>query len=110
MKIENQENQIAEKKPEQKKMVKDGKTFVFVESTKKSKYRKGRWMPENHEQIDKWEVLKMTQDEGTKPFLDESSFVLLFPKYREKYIKECWGIVLKNLKEIGIKVSYYMYC
>lgn len=41
----------------------------------------------------------------TSPLLCESSFATLFPQYREKYIKECWGNVKKVLNEYGIKAE-----
>lgn len=35
--------------------------------------------------------------------VDESSFATLFPKYREKYLKEVWSSVTKCLAEYGIE-------
>ncbi|KAF8583945.1 hypothetical protein K439DRAFT_1347210, partial [Ramaria rubella] len=36
------------------------------------------------------------------PFSTESSFATLFPKYREKYLREVWGAVTKVLDNHGI--------
>lgn len=37
-----------------------------------------------------------------KPFLEESSFATLFPKYRETYLREVWGHVSAALEKHGI--------
>ena len=34
--------------------------------------------------------------------MEESSFATLFPKYREKYLREVWPSVTRALKEYGI--------
>jgi len=37
-----------------------------------------------------------------KPFLEESSFATLFPKYRETYLREVWGHVSAALEKHGL--------
>jgi len=37
--------------------------------------------------------------------LEESSFATLFPKYREKYLREYWPLVQKTLEEYKLKAE-----
>ena len=37
--------------------------------------------------------------------MEESSFATLFPKYREKYIREVFTFIQKGLSEVGIKAE-----
>lgn len=42
------------------------------------------------------------------PLLCESSFATLFPRYREKYIRECWPLVKNSLSEY-VRINYVIY-
>lgn len=37
--------------------------------------------------------------------LAESSFAVLFPKYREQYLRECWPLVQKTLEQYRVKAE-----
>jgi ribosomal RNA assembly protein len=67
------------------------------EETKKSKkqmHRKDK--PWDTDDIDKWK-LEEFKPEHSQPILETSSFSILFPKYREHYLKECWKEITSQL-------------
>lgn len=68
--------------------------------SKNKKHRKDK--PWDDETVNHWQVPKFTPDEIKGPFLEESSFATLFPKYRERYLKEVWGHVTSALDKHGI--------
>jgi ribosomal RNA assembly protein len=61
--------------------------------------------PWDTDDIDKWKVDPFTKDESSGPFLEESSFMTLFPKYRERYLKDSWPLVTKSLDKNGITAT-----
>lgn len=54
---------------------------------------------------DRWKFVEIKEGDMKKPLLEESSFATLFPKYREKYIKEVWTLVKKALHDAGVKAE-----
>lgn len=56
--------------------------------------------------IDHWAILPFEAEQDGKkhaPFLEESSFATLFPKYREVYLREIWGHVVTALdKQVSV--------
>lgn len=56
----------------------------------------------DHDGIDHWKVEPFSKDDNPDGLLDESSFATLFPKYREKYLREVWPSVTRALKEQGV--------
>lgn len=58
--------------------------------------------PWDHDGIDHWKIEPFSKDDNPTGLLEESSFATLFPKYREKYLREVWPAVTKSLKGHGI--------
>ncbi|SCL97350.1 KRR1 small subunit processome component, putative [Plasmodium chabaudi chabaudi] len=54
--------------------------------SKNKRYRKDK--PWDNENIDHWKIEKFTKEDNKHHFLEESSFKILFPKYREKYLQQ----------------------
>lgn len=65
-----------------------------------NKYRRDK--PWDHDGIDHWKQEEWKPDFLKGPLLEESSFATLFPKYREKYLREVWPIVTRALEKSGI--------
>ena len=67
-----------------------------------NKYRKDK--PWDSEEIDHWKVEEWDPTNMKGPLLEESSFATLFPKYREKYLRDVWPIVTKALEVFCRKI------
>ncbi|CAL5225309.1 g8110 [Coccomyxa viridis] len=67
---------------------------------KKGKHDKDK--PWDVEGTNHWEIQRFSKEDNPTGLLEESSFAILFPKYRERYLREVWPVVTKALKEVGI--------
>ena len=48
-------------------------------------------------------IPEFKEDDNPHGMLEESKFATLFPKYREKYIREVWPLVQAKLTEFKLK-------
>jgi ribosomal RNA assembly protein len=69
--------------------------------TKEKKYQQ-RTNTIDDEDVDHWKIDPVTADNPLDAPVAESSFATLFPKYREKYLREVWPLVTRTLKGFGV--------
>ncbi|KAL2918977.1 meiotic recombination [Polyrhizophydium stewartii] len=67
---------------------------------KNKKYRRPK--PWDTDDIDHWKIEEFKPEHNPSPFLEESSFATLFPKYRETYLREIWPMVTAALDKVGV--------
>ena len=67
---------------------------------KQRNYRRDK--PWDNPDIDHWKLEEWKDEYSPGAFVEESSFATLFPKYREKYIREAWPIVTRALGKCGV--------
>lgn len=69
-----------------------------------SRYPHRKPKPWDHDGIDHWKIDPFTAEDnkGGAP-AEESSFMTLFPRYREQYLREVWPAVTSLLKKSGLK-------
>ncbi len=79
------------------------KTEQPVEKKKKKYRREKPW--DNDPTLDKWKIDEFKPEDNPHGLLEESSFSVLFPQYREKYIKEIWPLVKKELEKYHIRAE-----
>jgi len=58
--------------------------------------------PWEDDSVDHWKTEAFAQGDMAGPLLEESSFAVLFPAYREKYLRDVWPQVTSALKAHGV--------
>ncbi|KAE9395550.1 hypothetical protein BT96DRAFT_826084 [Gymnopus androsaceus JB14] len=72
-----------------------------VAVNKNKSHRKDK--PWDTDDIDHWKIDPfLPTDNKAGAFSEESSFATLFPKYREKYLREVWSAVTRALESHGV--------
>ena len=93
-----------ETKTQKKTKDEDQKDSSNAEVPKSKRFRKDKpW--DNDPTIDKFKIEQFNKGDMKSSLLEESSFAVLFPQYREKYIKEVFPHIRKALKEYGVKAE-----
>ncbi|EJD53999.1 hypothetical protein AURDEDRAFT_110662 [Auricularia subglabra TFB-10046 SS5] len=68
---------------------------------KNKRFRKDK--PWDTDDIDRWKIDPFKpEDNVAGSFVRESSFATLFPRYREKYLREIWGTATRALEGHGV--------
>ena len=65
-----------------------------------NKYRKPK--PWDTDDVEPWKVAEWRAADMKAPLLEESSFAVLVPQYREKYLREVWPLVTAELGKCGL--------
>jgi ribosomal RNA assembly protein len=85
---------LIDKKKKRKKMSNEE---VQVQKKDNKKYRRDK--PWDNDSIDHWKVDEFAEEMSSGPFLEESSFATLFPRYREHYLRQVWPAVTQALSK-----------
>ena len=57
-----------------------------------------------------WKEPEFTRECNPHGLLEESSFKILFPAYREKYLRECWPLVTDRLAKLVTDYGLFTHC
>jgi ribosomal RNA assembly protein len=75
-------------------------TTTTQSAGKQGRYRRDK--PWDVDGTDRWRIEPFTKEDNPGGVVEESSFAVLFPKYKEKYLRETWPSITKALKEHGV--------
>lgn len=96
--MKEKEKTKTEKKEKEQPVIDSDQTAV----NKNKRYRKDKpW--DNDVTVDKWKLDEFKPEDLKAPLFETSTFAVLFPQYREKYIDEVYPFIKKTLTELGIK-------
>ncbi|KAL5006638.1 hypothetical protein ScPMuIL_015444 [Solemya velum] len=78
---------------------------ISDEDSKEKKIAKHRSGEDLLEVPEGWKEPEFSKNDNPHGMIAESSFATLFPKYREKYLLECWPLVKKLLGDYELKAD-----